>query len=138
MEEGKAKGIITDGDLRRAMLKDSEILQSPVSKYASLNPVTVTASTKLSEAENLIRSKKISAVVVTGERSRDRWRLWDIGGVLSKVHESLFLLIYLSITSRHALNLVYEFGLLIGQNQLPRSSLKLQILQRLQNTATHS
>ena len=71
MEEGKAKGIITDGDLRRAMLKDNDILQNAVSKYASLNPVTVTASTKLPEAENLMRSKKISAVIVTGERSED-------------------------------------------------------------------
>jgi len=68
MEEGKAKGIITDGDLRRAMLKDKDILKNPVSQYANLNPVTVTANTKLSDAEELMRSKKISAVVVTDER----------------------------------------------------------------------
>ena len=71
MEEGKAKGIITDGDLRRAMLKDNDILQSPVLKYASLDPVTVTASMKLSDAENLMHNKKISAVIVTGERDED-------------------------------------------------------------------
>jgi arabinose-5-phosphate isomerase len=68
IENGQPKGIITDGDLRRAMLKDNKILQNPVSKYANLNPVTVTASTKLSDAENLMRSKKITAVIVTGER----------------------------------------------------------------------
>jgi len=69
MEEGKAKDITTDGDLRRAMLKDNDILQRPVSKYATLNPVTVTASTKLSDAENLMRSKKMSAVIVKGDRN---------------------------------------------------------------------
>jgi CBS domain-containing protein len=53
------------------MLKDNDILQKPVLKYANLNPVTVTASTKLSEAETLMRSKKITAVIVTGERGGD-------------------------------------------------------------------
>ena len=71
IEDGKPKGIITDGDLRRAMLKDNDILQNPVSKYANLNPVTVTASTKLSDAENLMCSTKITAVIVTGERGGD-------------------------------------------------------------------
>ena len=71
MEDGKAQGIITDGELRRAMLKDKDILKNPVSQYASLNPVTVTASTKLSDPEELMRSKKISAVIVTGERGGD-------------------------------------------------------------------
>jgi len=55
------------------MLKDNDMLQNPVSKYANLNPVTVTvtASTKLSDAESLMRSKKITAVIVTGERGGD-------------------------------------------------------------------
>jgi len=44
-------------------------LQNPVSKYANLN--TVTAGTKLSDAENLMRSKRITAVIVTGERGGD-------------------------------------------------------------------
>ena len=53
------------------MLKDNDILQNPVSKYANLNPVIVTASTKLSGAKKLMRSKKITAVIVTGERGGD-------------------------------------------------------------------
>ena len=53
------------------MLKDNDVLQNPVLKYANLNPVTVTANTKLSDAEKLMRSKKITAVVVTGERGGD-------------------------------------------------------------------
>jgi len=71
IEDGKPKGIIIDGDLRRAMLEDNDILQNPVSRYANLNPVTVTASTKLSEAEDLMRSKKITALIITGERGGD-------------------------------------------------------------------
>ncbi len=34
-------------------------------------PMMLAASTKLSDAEELMRSKKISAVVVTGERGGD-------------------------------------------------------------------
>jgi arabinose-5-phosphate isomerase len=71
IEDKQPKGIITDGDLRRAMLKDNDVLQNPVLKYANLNPVTVTANTKLSDAEKLMRSKKISAVIVMGERGGD-------------------------------------------------------------------
>jgi arabinose-5-phosphate isomerase len=70
IEDEQPIGIITDGDLRRAMLKDNDVLQNPVLKYANLNPVTVTANTKLSDAEKLMRSKKITAVIVTGERSK--------------------------------------------------------------------
>ncbi len=65
-------GIVTDGDLRRAMLRDNELLGKKVIEFATLDPVTIDANSLLSEAEKLMREKKIRALVVTGSREAER------------------------------------------------------------------
>lgn len=70
-DDDEIKGVITDGDLRRAMLKDNGLLNKPVLEFANLKPITVQASTMLSDAEDLMRAKKISVLVVVGDRDND-------------------------------------------------------------------
>lgn len=69
MEETRLIGIITDGDIRRAMLKDTEMLNKPVSLFSSKNPITVNAGAMLSDAEELMRREKLRVLVVTDERA---------------------------------------------------------------------
>lgn len=64
-------GIVTDGDLRRAMLRDNKMLNKSVLAFATRDPVTIDANCLLSEAEELMRQKKIRALIVTSSRDGD-------------------------------------------------------------------
>lgn len=64
--EGKSMlGIITDGDLRRALLKAPDAMNKPVSDFMTTNPVTIDAETLLTKAEEHMRQWKVKALVVT-------------------------------------------------------------------------
>lgn len=69
MDDRKLLGIITDGDLRRAMLKDSQLLDKPVLQFSNLNPVKVQADAMLSEAEDIMHREKVRVLIVEGGRS---------------------------------------------------------------------
>lgn len=79
VDDHQLKGIITDGDLRRALLRDNAIMDKSVAEYMSPIPVTVPADAMLTDAEALMRKHKIRALVVTGSRSADRD---DVCGIL--------------------------------------------------------
>ena len=68
MENDSLAGIITDGDLRRALLRDAAIMEKTVDQYMSPVPVTIAADAMLNDAEALMRKHKIRALVVTGMR----------------------------------------------------------------------
>jgi arabinose-5-phosphate isomerase len=70
MEEAKLQGIITDGDLRRALLKDPHMLEKPVSEFMTRTPVTIDAETNLAEAEAFMLERKVRALVVTSGREQ--------------------------------------------------------------------
>jgi arabinose-5-phosphate isomerase len=65
MKEAKLEGVITDGDLRRALLKDPHMLEKPVSEFMTSSPVTIDAETNLAEAEAFMLKRKVRALVVT-------------------------------------------------------------------------
>lgn len=65
MENDVLCGIITDGDLRRALLRDASIMDKRVDAYMSPAPVTISAEAMLTDAEALMRKHKIRALVVT-------------------------------------------------------------------------
>jgi arabinose-5-phosphate isomerase len=65
MKETKLEGIITDGDLRRALLKDPQMLEKPVSVFMTRSPVTIDAETNLAQAEAFMLERKVRALVVT-------------------------------------------------------------------------
>ena len=64
VENGQLKGIVTDGDLRRAMQRHEDVLEVPVSEIMSNHPVTIDEDALLSDAEKLMRRRKIKALVV--------------------------------------------------------------------------
>ena len=68
MDHGELVGIVTDGDLRRAMLRDNNLLGKAVIEFASSRPISVDANALLVEAEEIMRQQKVRVLVVTGTR----------------------------------------------------------------------
>lgn len=64
VDGGQLRGIVTDGDLRRAMQRHEDVLEVPVSEIMSQHPVTIDEDALLSDAEKLMRRRKIKALVV--------------------------------------------------------------------------
>ncbi len=63
---GKLSGLLSDGDIRRALMGESFSLDAPASAYATKHPLTIDDATMLaSDALVLIESKKIQLLVVT-------------------------------------------------------------------------
>ncbi|MGM9704874.1 MAG: SIS domain-containing protein [Prevotella sp.] len=68
MREDKIVGIITDGDIRRAMEKWKEkFFDKTVSDIMTSKPKTVLSSTKINEIQNIMHTNKIHTVLVTDE-----------------------------------------------------------------------
>lgn len=66
LEDGKVCGLITDGDIRRAMEKwQSEFFNRTVDDIMTRNPKTVLPSTKISEIQKTMNKYKIHTVLVT-------------------------------------------------------------------------
>jgi arabinose-5-phosphate isomerase len=63
-------GIVTDGDLRRAMQRHDDVLDVKVADIMSAHPVTVGEHALLSDAEKLMRRRKIKALVVVDENAK--------------------------------------------------------------------
>jgi arabinose-5-phosphate isomerase len=81
VEDSCLKGIITDGDLRRAMLRDSGMMDKPAREFMTPDPVTTQTDTLLVEAEKIMQERKITALIVMGGRSQSS-NVDDICGVL--------------------------------------------------------
>ncbi|MFG0411953.1 SIS domain-containing protein [Pseudomonas sp. FYR_11] len=67
MENDKLVGIVTDGDLRRALLDDETIIHAPVGQFMTVDPHTIQEDAQLSEAEAYMRDNKIRALAVADE-----------------------------------------------------------------------
>lgn len=61
-------GILTDGDLRRALIMDPTMMDKSVKEFMTPVPVTISANSMVSDAEILMRKYKIRALVVTDSR----------------------------------------------------------------------
>jgi arabinose-5-phosphate isomerase len=65
---GKLVALVSDGDIRRALMSEEFSLDAPASKFATHNPQVVTDENMLaSDALVLIEEKKIQLLVVTDE-----------------------------------------------------------------------
>lgn len=60
----KLMGLVTDGDLRRAMLHHDDLPNLPVSEIMTLNPATILEETPLADAHARMRAMKLKALVV--------------------------------------------------------------------------
>lgn len=66
--DGKIAGVVTDGDVRRAMHdKQDRFFDLTVEEVMSRNPKTIKETAKLSEAEKLMRQYNIHSLVVVNE-----------------------------------------------------------------------
>jgi arabinose-5-phosphate isomerase len=70
LEGDVLRGIVTDGDLRRAMQKHEDVLDVPISEIMSTHPLTIQEDALLSEAESLMRRRKVKAIVVLDQRGK--------------------------------------------------------------------
>jgi len=68
VENDRLLGILTDGDLRRALIMDPTMLDKRVRDFMTPVPVTISADAMVSDAEVLMRKYKIRALIVTGTR----------------------------------------------------------------------
>lgn len=66
VEGRRLLGILTDGDLRRALIMDPTMLDKRVRDFMTPVPVTIPADAMVSDAEVLMRKYKIRALIVTG------------------------------------------------------------------------
>ena len=67
---GKIAGLITDGDIRRAMEKwQAEFFDHTVSDIMTLKPKTVTPHTKISEIQRIMNKYKIHTVLVVNSEN---------------------------------------------------------------------
>lgn len=64
MDGEMLKGIITDGDLRRAFEAQDEVKNLTAAQLMSPNPLTIAANTRFADAEAFMRDKKVGALVV--------------------------------------------------------------------------
>jgi arabinose-5-phosphate isomerase len=69
MDRDTLVGIVTDGDLRRALLENEGVLRESVASFMTANPHTIKADAQLSEAEAYMLENKIRALAVTAEDS---------------------------------------------------------------------
>jgi arabinose-5-phosphate isomerase len=69
--DGRVLGIITDGDLRRVMLKKKEnVLGLTAAECMTMNPVTIPSTELAASALRLMEEKKITAVLVVDSAGR--------------------------------------------------------------------
>ncbi|MBS0969652.1 KpsF/GutQ family sugar-phosphate isomerase [Chimaeribacter arupi] len=66
-EAGRLVGIITDGDLRRALAKCSGLDTCTARDIMTSDPITLPQDTMIADAERLMQQARISALLVTGE-----------------------------------------------------------------------
>lgn len=67
-KDNRLLGILTDGDLRRALIMDPLMMNKQVRDFMTPVPVTISANAMVSDAELLMRKYKIRALVVTDVR----------------------------------------------------------------------
>ncbi len=69
--DGKVVGIVTDGDIRRAMeSREAEFFKISASDIATRNPITISADEKLIAAEKLMTQHKVNSLLVTDDANR--------------------------------------------------------------------
>jgi arabinose-5-phosphate isomerase len=69
-DAGHVRGIITDGDLRRALLRNPDIEKFTITETLTANPVIIDGDEFVSQAEQLMMEKKITNVLVGSNENR--------------------------------------------------------------------
>ncbi len=64
------KGIVTDGDLRRALVNQVDMNRASINDIMTRNPITISPDMMLVEAESLMLEKKIKALIVADQKQQ--------------------------------------------------------------------
>ncbi|MEH8075110.1 KpsF/GutQ family sugar-phosphate isomerase [Gallibacterium anatis] len=71
MQDKKLQGIITDGDIRRAMSRYGEtVLQKQAQDFMTVTPKTINQNSYLGQAEDFMRQNKIHSLVVVDDQQQ--------------------------------------------------------------------
>ena len=71
LDESNIKGVVTDGDIRRAMeTKEDKFFSLTAKDLMSENPKIINQNEKLTVANELMNSEKISSLIVVNDQSR--------------------------------------------------------------------
>jgi len=68
--KGRLTGIFTDGDLRRHLETESDLINKKVKDFMTKNPATIKKERLAAEAFDILRSRKIDEIPVVDERKR--------------------------------------------------------------------
>jgi len=68
VEGGKLLGVISDGDLRRLLERNKDVLGLTAGECMTPNPKTIAAGEFATSALNIMEQKKITSLIVTDER----------------------------------------------------------------------
>lgn len=79
---GRLVGIVTDGDLRRALMRDESVLSRPVREIMTKNPITIGPDRLAAEALKIMRERQIDDLPVVDEEGRPVGML-DVQDLLS-------------------------------------------------------
>jgi arabinose-5-phosphate isomerase len=66
----KVEGIVTDGDLRRALLRNSDTKQLHIDDMMTINPIIVEPDEYIHQAEQLMIERKIATILVGSAKGR--------------------------------------------------------------------
>jgi arabinose-5-phosphate isomerase len=72
------EGVVTDGDLRRALLRNPDTSRLNISEMMSQNPVFINDESFVSQAENLMMEKRITTVLVGNVEERNILGIYQI------------------------------------------------------------
>jgi arabinose-5-phosphate isomerase len=69
-QSGTLSGVFSDGDFRRASIRESDVMITPVSRYMTPHPISVRDSALAVEALKLFQTHKINDIVVLDAEGR--------------------------------------------------------------------
>ena len=69
-EDGTLAGVLTDGDIRRLILKNPSFLDSPITDFMTRNPISIQASSLAAEALKIFESHSIDDLIVVDSDNR--------------------------------------------------------------------
>lgn len=71
VDDGKLSGVITDGDIRRAMTKyQSDFFSIEAREIMSASPKTIAPDSRIREAEEIMHHNRIHSIIVAGEQGQ--------------------------------------------------------------------
>ncbi len=81
MDGDRLQGIITDGDIRRALDSEDDPRGLAASQLMTVNPITIDVNERFSVAEEIMQEAKVNSLIVTGDAGKvvGILQIYDLG-----------------------------------------------------------